>query len=258
MMSVIMTETAGADADTRAQARERAEVLGIPYFERQGSLEYMTKLTGTDCFLIYEKNGPVYRAGSSFYRYHIGSAALRLLQLKKTGYDRLCSLLPETRPLSVLDATFGMGGDSAVISWFLGSHGRVTALECEPVLWEIGQYGLRHWKGEPDVETALRRILLKKESFQKFLRSAEPRSFDVVYFDTMFKIPVDRSDNMKAFRQAACTDSLSEEVLSDAVRAARRRVIVKERPFSSLFKNPLFQTVHRRRGQSTAYGVIDL
>ena len=55
MMSVIMTETAGADADTRAQARERAEVLGIPYFERQGSLEYMTKLTGTDCFLIYEK-----------------------------------------------------------------------------------------------------------------------------------------------------------------------------------------------------------
>lgn len=93
MMSVIMTETAGADADTRAQARERAEVLGIPYFERQGSLEYMTKLTGTDCFLIYEKNGPVYRAGSSFYRYHIGSAALRLLQLKKqdmTDYAVFC------------------------------------------------------------------------------------------------------------------------------------------------------------------------
>ena len=107
------------------------------------------------------------------------------------------------------------------------------------------------------METALQRILLQKISFQAFLDQAESHSFDVVYFDTMFRTPVGGSDNMEAFRQAACSDSLTEDILKAAVRTARCRVIVKERPFSRIFKNSLFRAVYRRRGQSTAYGVID-
>lgn len=43
-----------------------------------------------------------------------------------------------------------------------------------------------------------------------------------------------------------------------AMCAARARVIVKERPFSLLFKKDFFTRIEAKKGQTTAYGVIDL
>lgn len=39
---------------------------------------------------------------------------------------------------------------------------------------------------------------------------------------------------------------------------ARKRVIVKERPFSKIFKLGIFTEIYSKKGQSTAYGVIDI
>ena len=75
----------------------------------------------------------------------------------------------------------------------------------------------------------------------------------------MFRHPLKRDVNdMEGFRLAAIYDTLSEDILRKAMRVARRRIIVKERPFSPLLKNGLFDFVRGKKGQTTAYGVIDL
>ena len=181
--------------------------------------------------------------------------------MKQGHEDRLCRLLPEKEGLSVLDATFGQGGDSLTMSWFLGNRGHVTALEKSRALYEIGQAAIASFRDPKDKELteALRRITLIHGDFLSFLREAGPKSFDVIYFDPMFKAPVKRRENnMEGFRRAASYDSLTEEALELARKAAGMRIIVKERPFSSLFSTGLFRFVDRRRGQSTAYGVIDV
>lgn len=63
---------------------------------------------------------------------------------------------------------------------------------------------------------------------------------------------------MTGFREAAAYDKLDDETILLAMRAARARVIVKERPFSLLFKKDFFTRIEAKKGQTTAYGVIDL
>lgn len=258
-MKIAVTVSEKAAASVQEEARERAVALGFPYVERHCSLDRLCRESGMDAFLVYSHSGPVLWSGGKSYAYHLNMAKLRILRLRDSGKDRLCSLLPEKRPLSVLDATFGMGSDAAVLSWYLGGEGTVTSLEAEPVLWEIGHFGISCFSdSDGKITAALRRIRLLHADFRDFLKTAPDRSYDVIFFDPMFRKPVAKSGNMDIFREAALHEPLTEDVLKEAMRAAARRVIVKERPFSALFRSPLFSRIDGKRGQTVAYGVIEL
>lgn len=253
---IAVTAVHKAPPEVAARAKERAAFLGLPYRERRGTFEEMAA-DGTEAFLVYGKRGPALWADGHEHAFHTGTARLRLLALARGGADRLCALLPEGTK-TVLDCTFGEGKDALVLSYHLGEAGRVTALEKSAALWEIGQDGLAHFTdGDPAVTAALRRIRLLRADFREVLRRAPRDAYDVIYFDTMFRRPVKReTNNREAFRSGACYDTLDEAVLAEALRAARLAVIVKERPFAAIFRSGLFTDVHRRRGQTTAYGVI--
>lgn len=240
-----------------AHAKERAAVLGLSYCERKNNLSDMLT-EEIEGFLVYGKKPPFLWTEAGEHAFHLGTAELRLLSLARGGSDRLCSLLPEgTR--TILDCTFGEGKDSVVFSEYLGEDGRVTALEKSAALWEVGHEGLLHFKTkDAELSAALLRIRLLRADFREFLREAAPESFDVIYFDTMFRAPVAAGvNNRDAFRAGACYDSLDEETLLAACRAAKKRVIVKERPFSKIFRTGLFDALQHHRGQSTAYGIMN-
>lgn len=238
-------------------ARKRAKVLGLPYLLRENTLESM-ETNDIHGFLVYGKKGPSLWVGGSTHAFHTGTAKLRLLGMKRGDPDRLCTLLP-VNVKTILDCTFGEGKDSLVLSWFLGDAGRVIAVEKSAALWEIGQYGLSHFEDEdPTVTGALRRISLIHGDFRQILHEAGENAWDVVYMDAMFRRPVKaETNNRDAFRYGACHDQVDIPVLQAAVRAARCRVIVKERPFAEIFRSGLFTHIQCRHGQTTAYGVID-
>lgn len=242
------------------EAKQRGEVLGFPYIRREDTLDEMAEHTYLSGFLIYGRVLPYYWNQGEEYRFHMGTAVLRISQMEKGNQDRLCRLLPPEGPCQVLDCTFGQAGDSSTMSWFLQGRGQVTALEKSPILYEIGRAGILRYQDKKASRTeAVRRIHLIHADYQTFLQKAEKKSFDVIYFDPMFHHPVKREVNdMEGFRRAASYDSLSEEVLRLAMSVARKRIIVKERPFSPLFQNGLFTAVYGKKGQSTAYGVIDV
>lgn len=242
------------------EAKQRGKRLGFPYVRREDTLEEMAAQGNLSGFLIYGRVLPYYWNQGEEYRFHLGTAVLRISQMEKGNQDRLCRLLPQDGFCRVLDCTFGQAGDSSTMSWFLRGRGQVTALEKSPILYEIGRAGILGYQDKKSDRTeAVRRIRLHHAAYQAFLKDAAAKSFDVVYFDPMFHHPVKREVNdMEGFRRAASYDSLSEEVLRLAGKVARKRIIVKERPFSPLFRNGLFTAVYGKKGQSTAYGVIDV
>lgn len=259
-MNIAATTIRNYSRAVREMAEERAESLQIPYTVREGTLEEMALRLHMEGFLIYGKTLPYFWTGGEEYHFHLGTSVLRTEQMRRGNQDRLCRLLPSRGNLSVLDATFGQGGDSAVMSWFLKDRGRVTSLEKSTALYEVGRAGLSSFQDKDETLTeALRRIHLLHEDFHLFLQKAEPKSYDVIYFDTMFRAPVKRSENrIEGFRKAASYDRLDEEILHLALHIARKRIIVKERPFSPLFAGGLFTSLHYHKGQSTTYGVIDV
>lgn len=257
-MNIGVTTILKASRPVKEKAKRKAVALGYPYIDRQGTLPEMREKTGVEGFLIYGKSQPLFWTAIGVYGFHVGTAVLRISQMKKGNTDRLCALLP-SQGVHVLDCTFGHGGDATVLSWFLGKKGQVTALEKSDVLYEIGREGIHSWVYKnQDITESVRRIHLIHGDFKNILQGAEEDSFDVVYFDTMFKHPVKRQENkMEGFRQGAIYDTVTEDDLRRAMKVARYEVIVKERPFSKLFASSLFTAVHEKHGQSTAYGVIE-
>lgn len=248
-----------ADSSIIKEAKRRGEALGFPYIPRGDTLEEMTEETGLSGFLIYGKQLPLYWSDGEEYRFHMGTAVLRTTQLRKGNPDRLCALLPADGPCDVLDCTFGQAGDSSTMSWFLTGRGRVTALEKSPILYEVGRAGIAGYEDKDESLTdAVRRIHLIHADYREYLAGCQDGAYDVIYFDPMFRHPVKRRENdMEGFRAAAVYDSLTVEILREALRVCRRKVIVKERPFAGIFSDPIFTDVRMKRGQSTAYGVIE-
>lgn len=259
-MNTGITTIRNANGTIIGKAKERALALGFPYIPREETLDDMSGHYGVYGFLIYGKQLPYYWIGGEEYRFHVGTAALRILQMEKGNEDRLCRLLLKEGPCKVLDCTFGQGSDSTTMSWYLKDRGNVIALEKSPILYEIGRAGIANYMDKnPSITKAVRRISLLHADYSEFLSHEKEKSFDVIYLDPMFRHPVKRDVNdMEGFRRAAIYDTLSEDILRKAMRVARRRIIVKERPFSPLFKNGLFDFVRGKKGQTTAYGVIDL
>ena len=121
-------------------------------------------------------------------------AQLRLIAYDRGETDHLVEALGPKRYHSFLDCTAGLGSDSLVVAYAKRSCKKMVALEGNPLLAYITNYGLRHFVHENDTVTAaLRRIQVCAVRFETFLQRAKDDSFDVVYFDPMFEVPVTES-----------------------------------------------------------------
>ena len=142
------------------------------------------------------------------------------------------------------------------MSWFLTGRGRVTALEKSPILYEVGRAGIAGYADKDESLTdAVRRIHLIHADYREYLAGCRDDAYDVIYFDPMFRHPVKRRENdMEGFRAAAVYDSLTAGILREALRVCRRKVIVKERPFAGIFRDPIFTNVFMKEGSRPHMG----
>ncbi len=218
--------TAMADA-AAAWSRE----LNAPLLERgsEGSVANILQKHGLDALVVATAEGPrIFSAGGSFF-YHPGMAALRLQRLRNGARDHFAAALGLRPGMKILDATLGMAADAAIASYIAGSAGCVLGLEASTLLHFVVTYGLRHYEAEEEELTqALRRIRTVRMAAEDFLARCAPDSFDAVYFDPMFRYPVQGSSGMDAMRPLAWQEPLGRDAVELAVRAAPL-VVIKER-----------------------------
>jgi len=130
----------------------------------------------------------------------------------------------------------------------------VTGLEASPLLCELVRCGLSDYQyTSPRLVKAARRISAVCERHEIFLEQCAPNSYDSVYFDPMFESTIERSSSMQRMREIAVHDPLTDQSLDLAMRAARRRVVIKCRRIQ-----PGKFTFHEfiPSGRSVGYGVI--
>lgn len=102
---------------------------------------------------------------------------------------------------------------------------------------------------------AMRRIEVVNTDAFDYLRAKPDNAFDVVYFDPMFRHPLLQSENMNPLRYAADHDPVSEEMMAEARRVARRRVVLKETSKSTEFARLGFPEIAGGRYSPVHYGV---
>ncbi|MBB6638324.1 class I SAM-dependent methyltransferase [Cohnella thailandensis] len=190
--------------------------------------------------------------------FHPSMALIRVKRLREGDTD---SLLRAARPSPgdvVLDGTAGLASDALVLSYAVGESGRVIALEASKVLHTVVREGLRTYDtGMDDVNRAMRRIEAVHAEHLAYLKALPDRSVDIVFFDPMFSRPVMESTSILPLRTVARDERLTPETVSEALRVARKRVVLKEHRDSKEFGRLGFAK-SRRTASSVAYGVMEV
>jgi len=190
--------------------------------------------------------------------FHPGTAAIRVKRLLNGENDVMLDVAGVRTGDSVLDCTAGLGSDAITFSYAVGDSGRVTALESSPLPCLLLRRGLSGYETDiPGMERAMRSIRVLHEDHLTFLRRQAPRSYDIVYFDPMFRKPIHESNSIRSIRGIADARALTEEAIRLAKQVARRSVVMKEHRDSGEFERLQFHDV-RRSTTKIAYGVIKL
>ena len=209
------------NADLEKLAQIWAEKFNVKYVERssKGSLKFLLDREQVDALLVATNQGPqVYSASGTFF-FHPSMAVLRAQRLKKHEPDHFVAALELKPGMKVLDFA----------SFITGAEGVVCAVEASPLLHFVVSEGLQNYQAEDiDLNSAMRRITTVCAEAETYLAALPADSFDVVYFDPMFRIPVNGSSNMEPLRPLAWEKPLTAETVEAALRAAPC-VVIKER-----------------------------
>ncbi|WP_424765973.1 class I SAM-dependent methyltransferase [Paenibacillus sp. sgz302251] len=258
---MIVTTTAKPSEKALEQAARLASELHAQLKPR-GNLTVRKLLTLTNdarLLVVTEREVRYYEgeAESPLY-FHPSMAFVRVKRLRRGEPDPLVQLSGCLAGDHILDCTAGLGADSLVFSYAAGETGSVTAIESEPVLCALVREGLAAYEtGLPDVNEAMRRIVLLNVNHLDYLKGQPDKSTDIIYFDPMFREPIHASSSMEPLRSIANMDALSPEVIEHAKRVARKSVVLKEHQASGEFARLGFDRRHVNTSK-IAYGVIEV
>lgn len=233
---------AGVTTGRRSKAgeKERALVLAreweLVYIERgarslaEVSAEAVERGVPGGTLLVVQGNGLTLHAGGVEFRYHPGMGLNRLRRVVLGESDWMLRAMDLGPGDHLLDATMGLASDLLVASYTVGKDGRAVGVESQALIAMVVKEGLATYlHHDPDVVAAMRRIEVIHAPYEEYLAAVPSRSFDVVYFDPMFRSPVEESDQMAPLRVLANPKPLDPAALDEAMRVARRRVVVKDR-----------------------------
>jgi len=236
--------------------------LAVPFIERgRNSLQNLRQKYNATVIVIIERQVPVaYHVAERFF-FHPGMSELRILNMLRGAKDSLIEAMALKPGMSVLDCTAGLAADALVSSHAVTNTGKVVGLEVSPLIASVTRWGLQSLSVEPKVKVpeirqAARNIEIIPVDHREYLARLADNSYDVVYFDPMFRRPKFSSAGILPLRVFADDRPLTQVSLGQALRVARLRVVVKEASGSSEFNRLGIWRLAGGKYSSVQYGVL--
>jgi len=242
------------------QWAQRLEAKAVP--RGDCSLPTIAAQENVAGILVVGANRPIYYEPDRGIQYffHPSMAKVRIHNIKSGRGDPMITAMGLADGDEVLDCTLGRGADAIVASWIVGPKGKVVGVEKVPLLAQLTIDGLQNYEIKPtDVAAALRRIQAHPADYNHYLPKSGTDSFDVVYFDPIFDEPLERSQDMAVLRALGDEEPVSVEAIEQALRVARRAVVIKQRAGTALWQQLPF-SVQLTSGTTSRieYGVISV
>ncbi|MBR4903404.1 MAG: class I SAM-dependent methyltransferase [Selenomonadaceae bacterium] len=259
MGNFIITTIRKPDSATEILAEEISKNLGGQLIERKDlSFDTLKKIHGAENILLVKKNSLSVITAEGELFFHPNTAHLRIKNLRGGEGDRLIDALKISEGSKVLDCTLGLGSDAIVESFIVGTSGKVVALEVNPLIAEVVGYGLKNFSEDsPHILEAMRRVEVINADCKEYLKTCADDSFDVVYFDPMFRRPIQKSSGLNPIRPLADARPLTAEIICEACRVAKFRVVMKEHSGSTEFERLGFKVAGGGKYSSISFGVIE-
>ena len=230
----VVTTVRNPGAPARARAHEVARRTGARLVERPGAFESLFDTYDVEHVYVCKKDrDEVRRRDGQRLFVHPGLyAQKRGRGVRYPLVDAALGTESSADPVrSVLDCTLGLAGDALVLAGAL--EAAVTGLEYSPVLFSLLEEGLARLarphpqKGAMAWQDAAARVRPVASDALTFLAAQAGARFDVVYLDPMMTRPLGQNPMFEVLRAFAHPAPVSQTLLVEAARVARRRVVLK-------------------------------
>ncbi|WLR52972.1 class I SAM-dependent methyltransferase [Bacillus tianshenii] len=259
-MELIVTTAGRRNSTNKVAALDAAAQLGGTFYNRIDESVSTLKERYQADILVAEKGRFTYYPYDSDERifFHPNASMFRMKRVLKEEGDPFISTAGIERGMTVLDCTLGLGADSTIASLAVGEEGAVTALEIHPVIAFLVRNGYKQYETHhSEIMAAMRRIHVLNEDYCTYLKQQADNTFDIVYFDPMFTDGELQSDGLKGLKHVAGYESLTADVVGEAMRVAKKRVVLKDHFRSQRFKQFGFHQ-YIRKTSAFHYGVINV
>ena len=259
-MKIAITTTRNPDQSLINKAYGISKELDIPYVERGNySIEKISQMNEIEYFLFVEKDKIVLKGDGNTFFWHPSTSGLKLNTIKDGFNQPMVEAMNLKEGDRVLDCTLGMATDAIVFASIVGEKGKVVGTEVNKYIACITKNGLNDYKDvNEQTKTFMDRIDVINSSCEEYILSQPDNSFDVVYFDPMFKRPNKKSVAINSLRPFAQQGGLKKETLIQALRVCKNRVVIKERVGSGEFEKLGIQKFYgNTKFGAIAYGVIE-
>jgi 16S rRNA (guanine1516-N2)-methyltransferase len=256
MYIIATTPQSGLKDDTNFN--EFLAESGFPYIPRnRRSLEVLMQENQADGVVVWYSEGPTLYSGGDKFFFHPSMAKNRLGAYRKQGTEdpfvRACGIEDGD---SLLDCTLGLGADAIVASYFT-PQGIVVGLESSRAIALVVKWGMKLYDSPMMwLKQAVNRIQVINSEHYEYLSTLDDNSFDIVYFDPMFRQPLLKSQPISPLRSLANPAPLDLRAIEQACRVARKRVVVKERAEGTELQRLGCSTIISGKNRKIAFGVI--
>ena len=259
-VNAVVTTIRKVDGKLVAKAKEVANNLKVEYVNRDGKgIDKIKAECDVDTVVVIKKDKIVLELPEGEMFFHPNMAQVRLKRLRCGGNDNMIDAMQLEKGMSVLDCTLGFAADSIVASYGVGDTGKVVGLEVSPLIALVVKEGLKTYlPTNYDIKSAMNNIEVINQDYLSFLKEQKDNSFDVVYFDPMFRHALTDSKNLNPLRQLADKRAVSAEAIAEAMRVASYRVVFKENARSLEFSRLGFTKICGGKYAPIHYGVLEV
>lgn len=256
-----------SEKDLKSRVYHMVRELGVKL------IPYDTQIKISDIPILKIKNDQLYlEHGDQTLFFHPSMSLLRMLNIIRGIEDRFLQTVKIAEGDTVLDATMGLASDALISAHAVGETGKVIAIEYSPLIHLLVTDGLNRLK-----ERNFRKIA-KKEKEQAWVELAKAssrinaicanhntiieglpdNSIDIIYFDPMFRNTIGKSSSIKPIKSWSFSEPLSFDIITQACRVAKKRVVLKERKNGGEFERLGFKILNESRYSPVSFGVIEL
>jgi len=260
-VKTVVTTGGRPDDLSRQRALFASSTLAIPFVDRRKrSMQKIMEQEQANILVAGKMRYEYYAFGQKEpFFFHPSSAAFRAKRLARGEKDTFLEAVQLEKGDTLLDCTLGMATDSMLASIQVGEQGRIIGCEGNPVIAFMMQQGLQEYNyvEEKLLELAsMRQIEVISSIAVDYLRQLPSNTMDVVYLDPMFEKTIEESKNFTPLREAGIHISLDDEWMYEALRVAKKRVVLKAH-----FRSPLFEKYHfkqlKRPNTKFHYGIFE-
>ncbi|MCF8011569.1 MAG: class I SAM-dependent methyltransferase [Clostridiales bacterium] len=256
--SYIITTSFNPTVKQVKRALEIAGETGKLYVEREKySLKKLFFMYNVDKAIIVSKNKISCYHNSGEFFFHPDKSKLRIKQIDTGKNDQMIEAMNVCAGDTVLDCTLGLATDAIVASYMVGDQGKVVGIEKSPIIAVLTKIGLNNYNDKNKQLTEfMQRIEVVHGDCEQYLDNAKPGSFDVVYFDPMFRSPVNNMQHpLDSLRPLAEKKPLDKSIINKALKVAKNRVVMKESRRSKEFGRLGANVITGGKYSPIAYGV---